>query len=60
MLEYFWNNTSISGRGFRFQKDPGSFFGMWLLNLVLRGCTGGLYMPWALSSEWDWEAKHIS
>ena len=55
-----WNNTSISGRPFRYQSSLGEALVIHILVGLLSGCTFYVGFPWAKVMFWDFEAKHIS
>jgi len=55
-----WNNTSISGRPFRYQASLGEVLVNQLLFGLLAACTAYIGLPWAMVMRWDFEAKHIS
>jgi uncharacterized membrane protein YjgN (DUF898 family) len=59
-MAFRWENTKLDGQGFQFRKDPGGFFGIFILNFILIYCTFGIYYPWAMCAIMKWEAEHVS
>ena len=60
ILEFYWQNTKIDGRGFNFRKDPGGFLGTYILTMVLTYCTGGIYAPWGMCNIIKWESERVA
>jgi hypothetical protein len=60
ILEFYWQNTKIDGRGFNFRKDPGGFLGTYILTMVLTYCTAGIYMPWGMCNIIKWESERVA
>ncbi|MBL8603337.1 MAG: DUF898 family protein [Myxococcales bacterium] len=58
--EWEWNNSSISGRAFRYQSEFGDRLVNILVSGLLAGCTLYIGLPWSMVMQWDYEAKHIS
>lgn len=58
--EWEWNNTTLSGRGFRYESDYGGRFANLFVSGLLMIFTLYFGMPWAIAMQWDYEAKHIS
>jgi uncharacterized membrane protein YjgN (DUF898 family) len=60
LFAFMWENTKLDGRPFQFQKDPGGFFGTYLLAVILSYCTLGIYMPWGICNILKWESERVA
>lgn len=55
-----WNNTSISGRPFRYQATLVDTLVNVLLSGLLSGCTLYIGIPWGMAMRWQYETQHVS
>jgi hypothetical protein len=55
-----WENSKLDGRAFRFNKDPGGFFGTYLLTAILSAVTLYIYLPWGICNIFKWESERVA